>query len=210
MTPHRRGKIINDFFDKAEAKNLIVYKDFSKFPEITKHIIKNCKDESKTFQDFNDIFQDPKKLTTLTGFVSKKFKIRDVSTMRLMSNYFIFHGLNYLQTSTSILKEFINSTKKIGKKKIKVTKNTTLHQLVLSLVQELGMAEFEELFPKYFHHILGNSAWYFKNNGFCFIDENRNGVSFTQKDFVDLMFEFDSNFTEIIDEWTSRNAKQVS
>ena len=210
MTPHRRGKIIKDFFDKAEAKNLIVYKDFSKFPEITKHIIKNRKDESKTFQDFNNIFQDPKKLTTLTGFVSKKFKIRDVSTMRLMSNYFIFHGLNYLETSTSILKEFINPTKKIGKKKIKVRKDTTLHQLVLSLAQELGMAEFEELFPKYFHHIFGNSAWYFKNNGFCFIDENGNGLSFTQKDFVELMFEFDSNFTEIIDEWASRNAKQVS
>lgn len=210
MTPHRRGKIIKDFFDKAEAKNLIVYKDFSKFPEITKHIIKNRKDESKTFQDFNNIFQDPKKLTTLTGFVSKKFKIRDVSTMRLMSDYFIFHGLNYLETSTSILKEFINPTKKIGKKKIKVTKNITLHQLVLSLAQELGMAEFEELFPKYFHHILGNSAWYFKNNGFCFIDKNGNGVSFTQEDFVELMFEFDLNFTEIIDEWIRRNTKQAN
>jgi len=210
MTPHRRGKIIKDFFDKAEAKNLIVYKDFSKFPEITKHIIKNRKDGSKTFQDFNNIFQDPKKLTTLTGFVSKKFEISDVSTMRLMSNYFIFHGLNYLETSTSILKEFINPTKKIGKKKIKVTKNITLHQLVLSLAQELGMAEFEELFPKYFHHILGNSAWYFKNNGFCFIDENGNGVSFTQEDFVELMFEFDSNFTEIIDEWIRRNTKQAN
>ena len=210
MTPHRRGKIIKDFFDKAEAKNLIVYKDFSKFAEITKHIIKNRKDESKTFQDFNNIFQDPKKLTTLTGFVSKKFEIRDVSTMRLMSNYFIFHGLNYLETSTSILKEFINPTKKIGKKKIKVTKNTTLHQLVLSLAQELGMAEFEELFPKYFHHILSNSAWYFKNNGFCFIDESGNGVSFTQENFIELMFEFDSNFTEIIDEWVSRNTKQAN
>ena len=115
MTPHRRGKIIKDFFDKAEAKNLIVYKDFSKFPEITKHIIKNRKDESKTFQDFNNIFQDPKKLTTLTGFVSKKFKIRDVSTMRLMSNYFIFYGLNFLETSTFFLKVFIIPTKNIGK-----------------------------------------------------------------------------------------------
>ena len=210
MTPHRRGKIIKDFFDKAEAKNLIVYKDFSKFPEITKHIIKNRKDESKTFQDFNNIFQDPKKLTTLTGFVSKKFEIHDVSTMRLMSNYFIFHGLNYLETSTSILKEFINPTKKIGKKKIKVTKNTTLYQLVLGLAQELGMTEFEELFPKNFRQILNNSAWYFKNNGFCFIDENGNGVSFTQEDFVELMFEFDSNFTEIIVEWTRRNTKQAN
>jgi len=209
MTPHRRGKIINDFFDKAESKSLIVYKDFSKFPEITKHIVKNRKDETKTFQDFNDIFQDPKKLTTLTGFVSKKFKIRDVSTTRLMSNYFIFYGLNHLETSTFILKEFINPTKKIGKKKIKVTKNTTLYQLVISLAQELGMAEFEELFPKYFYTILGNSTWYFKNNGFCFIDENGNGVSFTQEDFVELMFEFDSNFTEITDEWARRNAKQA-
>ena len=207
MTPHRRRKIVRDFFDKADAKNLIVYKDFSTFPEITKHIVKNRKDETKTFQDFNNVFQDPKKLTTLTGFVSKKFKIHDVSTIGLMSNYFIFHGLNYLETSTLILKEFINPTKKIGKKKIKVTKNTTLHQLVLSLAQELGMAEFEELFPKHFHHVLGNSSWYFKNNGFCFIDENGNGVSFTQENFADLINEFDSDFTEIIDEWARRNAK---
>ena len=210
MIPHRRGKIIKDFFDKAEAKNLIVYKDFSKFSEITKHIVKNRTDETKTFQDFNNIFQDPKKLTTLTGFVSKKFKIQDVSTMRLMSNYFIFHGLNYLETSTFILREFINPTKKIGKKNIKVKENTTLHQLVLCLAQELGMADFEELFPKQFHYILGNSAWYFKNNGFCFIDENENGVSFTQEDFVNIMYEFDLNFTEIIDEWARRNAKQAN
>lgn len=210
MTPHRRRKIIKDFFDKADAKNLTVYKDLSKFPEITKHVIKNRKDETKTFQDFNDVFQDAKKLLTLTGFVSKKFKIQDVSTMRLMSNYFIFYGLDYLKTSTLILKEFINPTRKIGKKKIKVTENTTLQQLVLSLAQELGMAEFEELFPKHFHHILDNSAWYFKNNGFCFIDENGNGISFTQEYFVDLMNEFDSGFTEIIDEWTRRNAKQVN
>ena len=88
-----------------------------------------------------------------------------------------------------------------------MAKNTTLHQLVLSLAQELGMAEFEELFPKYFHQVLGNSSWYFKNNGFCFIDENGNGVSFTQENFADLINEFDSNFTEIIDEWTRRNAK---
>ena len=51
---------------------------------------------------------------------------------------------------------------------------------------------------------------YFKNNGFCFIDENGNGISFTQEDFVDLMYEFDSNFIEIIDEWTRRNAKQAN
>ena len=210
MVPHRREKIVKDFFNKADAKNLIVYKDLSKFPEITKHIIKNRKDETKMFQDFNDLFQDPKKLLTLTGFVSKKFKIQDVSTVRFMSNYFIFHGLNYLQTSTLILKEFINPAKKIGKKKIKVTENTTLHQLVLSLAQELGMTEFEELFPKYFYHILHNSPWYFKNNGFCFIDENGDGVSFTQKDFVDLMYEFDSNFTEIMDEWVRRNNNQVN
>jgi hypothetical protein len=74
MTPHRRGKIIKDFFDKAEAKNLIVYKDFSKFPEITKHIIKNRKDESKTFQDFNNIFQDPKKIDNTYRLCFKKIR----------------------------------------------------------------------------------------------------------------------------------------
>ena len=31
MIPQERKKIVKDFFDKAEAKNLIVYKDFSKF-----------------------------------------------------------------------------------------------------------------------------------------------------------------------------------
>ena len=112
MTPHKRRIIIKDFFDKADTKKLIVYKDFSKFPEITKHIVKNRVNETKTFQDFNNLFQDPKKLVRFTGFVSKKFKISDVSTMRLMSNYFIFHGLNCLKTSTLILKEFINPTKK--------------------------------------------------------------------------------------------------
>ena len=75
ITPHRRTKIIKDFFDKADAKNLIVYKDFSKFPEITKHIINNRKEETKTFQEFNDIFQDPKKMVTLSSFVSKKLRL---------------------------------------------------------------------------------------------------------------------------------------
>ena len=208
MTPHRRRIIIKDFFDKADAKKLIVYKDLSKFPEIPKHIIKNRMDETKTFQDFNYLFQDPKKLVTLTGFISKKFKIPAVSTVRLMSNYFIFHGLNYLETSTLILKEFINPAKKIGKKNIKVTESTTLRQLVLSLAQELGMSEFEELFPKQFHYILNNSKWYFTNNGFCFINENGDGISFMQEDFTVLMIEFDSNFTAIIDEWKRRNDRQ--
>ncbi len=170
--------------------------------------MKNRKEESQTFREFDDIFQDPKKLTTLTGFISKKFKIQDSSTMRLMSNYFVFHGLNYLDTSTNILREFINPSKKIGKKKIKVTENTTLGQLVVGLSQELGMAEFEEIFPKPFYGIMTGSAWYFKNNGLCFIDEKGNGVSFTQEDFVDLIKEFDSDFVEIIDEWIRRNAKQ--
>ena len=187
---------------------MIVYRDVSKFPEITKQIIKNRREESQTFREFDDVFQDPKKLATLTGFVSKKFKIQDMSTMRLMSNYFVFHGLNYLDTSANILREFVNSTKKIGKKKIKVTQNTTLHQLVVGLSQELGMVEFEELFPKHFYGILSSSAWYFKSNGFSFIDENGNGVSFTQESFVDLIKEFDSNFVEIIDEWMRRNAKK--
>ena len=186
---------------------MIVYKDMSKFSEITKQIMKNRKEESQTFREFDDLFQDPKKLTTLTGFVSKKFKIQDASTTRLMSNYFVFHGLNYLETSTTILREFINPSKKIGKKKFKVTQNTTLRQLVVGLSQELGMAEFEEIFPNHFHAILGGSAWYFKNNGFCFIDEKGNGISFTQEDFVDLIKEFDSNFVEIIGEWMRRNAK---
>jgi ribosomal protein S18 len=176
--------------------------------EITKQMMKNRREESQTFCEFDDLFQDPKKLTTLTGFVSKKFNIQDASTTRLMSSYFIFHGLNYLETSTRVLKEFVNPSKKIGKKKIKATQNTTLHQLVVSLSQELGMAEFEDLFPKHFYGILGGSAWYFKNNGFSFIDEHGNGVSFTQESFVDLIKEFDSNFVEIIDEWMRRNAKK--
>jgi len=207
LATHKSRKTIKDFFDKANAKNLIVYKDFSNFPEITKQIIKNRKEEIKTFQEFNDIFQDQKKLITLTGFVSKKFKIHDMSTRRLMSNYLIFFGLNYLETSTIILKEFINPSKKIGKKKTKVSENTTLYQLVISLAQELGMAEFEKLFPKKIHTVLNNSMWYFKNNGFCFIDENGDGVSFTQTDFMDLINEFDSNFVEIIDEWIRQNTK---
>jgi hypothetical protein len=170
--------------------------------------MKNRKVEAKTFGEFDDVFQDPKKLITLTGFVSKKFKIHDVSTTRLMSNYFIFYGLNLLDASTEILRLFINPSKKIGKKKIKVTQNTTLHQVVLGLSQELGMAEFEELFPLQLRSVLENSLWNFKNDGFCFIDEHGNGVSFTQKDFVDLINEFDSNFTELMDEWARRNSKQ--
>ena len=207
ITPHRRKKIVKDFFDKADAKNLIVYKDFSKFPEITKHIVKNRKEETQTFKDFNEIFQDPKKLITLTGFISKKFNVIDTSTMRLMSNYFIVHGLNYLEATKAILKEFINSTKKIGKKKIKVAENTTLNTLVISLAQELGMNEFEELFLIHLRNILGHSAWYFKNNGLVWIDENGNGVSLSQNEFVSMLCEYDSNFLAILDEWICRKNK---
>ena len=170
--------------------------------------MKNRMDETQTFGEFSGIFQDPKKLITLTGFVSKKFKVHDASTARLISNYFIFHGLNLLETSTDILRLFINPSKKIGKKKIKATQNTTLYQLVLAISQELGMAEFEELFPLHLRSVLGKSSWYFKNDGFCFIDEHGDGVSVTQKDFIDLINEFDSNFVAIMNEWTRRNSKQ--
>ena len=42
--------------------------------------MKNRMDETQTFGEFSGIFQDPKKLITLTGFVSKKFKVHDAST----------------------------------------------------------------------------------------------------------------------------------
>jgi hypothetical protein len=209
ITPHRRTKIIKDFFDKADAKNLIVYKDFSKFPEITKHIINNRKEETKTFQEFNDIFQDPKKMVTLSSFVSKKFKIDEISTSRLMSNYFIFHGLNYLENTTIILKEYIDPTKRIGKKRMRITESMTLNQLVTSLAQELGMAEFEELFPAHLRNVLGYSARYFKNEQLTWIDNKGNGVSISQNEFIDLVNEFDSNFVDIINEWTRRKNRQA-
>ena len=187
---------------------MIVYKNTSEFPEVTKQIMKNRKNESNTFSEFDVLFQDPKKLITLTGFISKKFKITDVSTSRLMSSYFVFYGINLVETSAGILRLIINPSKKIGKKKIKVTQNTTLHQLVLGLSQELGMDNFIELFPLRIRSILENVPWYFKNDGFSFIDECGNGISLTQKDFTDLIAEFDSNFTEILDEWKRRNSQQ--
>jgi len=207
ITEDRRQKIVKDFFDKADAKGLIVYKDFSKFPEISKHTIRNRKEETKTFQDFYGIFEDPKKLVTLTGFISKKFNIQDVSTLRLMSNYFIFHGLNYLEATKTIFREFINPTKKIGKQKRKVDEKTTLKQLVISLAQELGMKEFEELFPTPLRNILGHSSWYFHNNELVWIDEKGNGVSLTLEDFKELLEEFDLNFCAIIDEFIRRKKK---
>ena len=207
ITHHRRKKIVKDFFDKADAKNIIVYKDFSKFPEITKQMVKNRKEETQTFKDFNEIFQDPKKIMTLTGFISKKFNVVDTSTMRLMSNYFIFHGLNYLEVTKAILKEFINPAKKIGKKKIKVAENTTLNTLVISIAQELGMNEFEELFPIHLRNILGHSSWYFKNNGLVWIDKKGDGVSLSQNEFASMLDEYDSNFVEILDEWIRRKSK---
>ncbi len=185
-----------------------VYKDISKFPEITKQIIKNRKEETQTFDDFNNVFQDPKKLITMTGFVLKKFNIDEISTSRMMSKFFIFHGLNRLETCACVLREFVNPSKKIGKKRIKVTQNTPLRQLVLGVSQELGMAEFEVLFPLQLHAIAQSGTWYFKNDGISFIDEDGNGNSITQKDFTELIGKFDSNFSEIIEEWKRRNAKQ--
>ena len=82
-----------------------------------------------------------------------------------------------------------------------------MHQLVIGIAHELGMVEFEELFPLHLHDILEHNLWYFKNDGFCFIDKNGNGVSFAQKDFVDLINEFESNFNEMMDEWSRRNSK---
>ncbi len=209
IASHRRTKIIKDFFDKADAKNLIVYKDVSKFPEITKQIISNLNADTKIFQDFNNIFQEPKKMITLSGFISKKFNIEDTSTSRLVSNYFIFHGLNYLENVKIILKEYINPTKKIGKQKKKTTENTTLNQLVISLAQELGMVEFEELFSTRLRDVLDQSSWYFKNNNLNWIDDKGNGVSIAQNEFVNLLNEFDSNVVAIMDEWLRRKNKQT-
>ena len=114
---------------------------------------------------------------TLSGFILKKFNIDEISTNRLMSNYFIFHGLNYLENTKTILKEYIDPTKRIGKKRIKITENTTLNQLVTSLAQELGMAEFEELFPTHLRNVLDYSVRYFKNNRLTWIDNKGNGIS---------------------------------
>jgi len=208
MTPKERRRIVRDFFDKAEAKNLIVYKDHSQFSEITKRIIKERQAEAQTFQDFWDIFQTPKKLITLEQFILKKFGIEDVSTIRLMSNFFIFHALNWLETNKMILKEFIDPTKKIGERGKRITEDTTLNQLVISLAQEVKLPDFEKLFPKHFRNILGHSAWYFENNKFCYFDENKNEISLTQEEFVDLMNETDVNFLAITDEWVRRKSKQ--
>jgi hypothetical protein len=209
IAPHRRTKIVKDFFDKADSKNLIAYKDSSKFPEITKHIISNRKEETETFQEFNGIFQDPKKMITLSGFISKKFNVGEISTSRLISNYFIFHGLNYLENTKTILKEYVDPTKRIGKKRVRVTEGMTLNQLVTSLAQELGMAEFEELFPPHLRDVSGYSARYFKNGRLTWIDSKGNGVSVSQNEFVDLLNEFDSNFVEIVNEWTRRKNKKI-
>ena len=80
--------------------------------------------------------------------------------------------------------------------------------MVLGISQELGMAEFEALFPLRLYAIAKNGSWYFKNDGLSFIDADGNGDSLTQKDFAQLIGEFDSNFSEMIEEWGRRNAKQ--
>jgi hypothetical protein len=85
----------------------------------------------------------------------------------------------------------------------------TLNQLVTSLAQELGMAEFEKLFPTHLRNVLGYSARYFKNERLTWIDNKGNGVSISQNEFIDLLNEFDSNFVEIVNEWTRRKNKQI-
>ncbi len=171
-------------------------------------MIKNRKNESHTFGEFNRLFQDPKMLITLTGFASKKFKIAEASTERMMSSYFIYHGMNRLETCAMILREFVNPSKKIGKKRIRVAGNMPLIHMVIGISQELGMDEFKDLFPLRLHAVMESSSWYLKDGGICIIDEDGNGDSFTQKEFADVIEEFDSNLAEIIEEWVRRNSKR--
>src|SRR3989344_6579990 len=127
MNDTERKQIVSDFFSKADAENLLVYKKFSKFPESLQHSMRNRVEENKTFKEVIGIFKDHKKLKTLVDFNEKQLKINSVHTRRILAHYIIFHAFNIIEMHKGFLVQLVNSNKEIGSRDIKVTEKTTLN-----------------------------------------------------------------------------------
>jgi hypothetical protein len=215
MTPIERRKIIKDFFDKADLKNIIVYKKFNQFSQKTQDILKNTSQTSVTVRSIEQFFSNPSSMKLFTGFNQQKFKISEIDSRRLLSNFILFHGLNYIEAHKLYLIEIINPNKKIGQlpnpgkkdTRKKVTSQLTLGQLISLLSEELNQNDFGDLYPKEFRNTLGHSTWWWKNGKLTYIDKNNVEKTLTYKQFQDLINEFDSNMTELNNEYIRRRPK---
>jgi len=202
-----KKKLIEDLFDKLEAKNLVEYKHRSEFPEKVKHIQNNRKEDTKTVRDFNEIFDDPEKFKKLTDFIKDEFDIEEKSTRRLITNYSIFHGFNYMEAMKSFLIQILKQGEKIGKRPYKISEDITFTQLAISLSQELDLPSFEELFPQQLRRILGHGNWFFKKGKLCYDDEDGEEVLLDKNEFFDILNDFDKTLSLILDEYLRRLAK---
>ncbi len=203
MNDKQRKKIVDDFFIKADSKNLLIYNKFSAFPKHLQKSMKNRVEENKTFKHVVGFYKDTQKLKQLITFNQKTFGISDVDTRRILSHYIIFHGFNIIETHKGFLTQLINPKMPIGKRKIKVDENTTLNQIVFGLSQELKFPSLEKLFPSKLRNVLGHSGWYFQDSKFCYMDQ-KNQVCFTVDEFTKAFKELDKNMLEIVAQWEKR------
>ncbi|NIU87480.1 MAG: hypothetical protein GWN56_09395 [Nitrosopumilaceae archaeon] len=183
---------------------MICYKKRENFEPKTREIQGNVKASTTTYQKFHDVFTDPQKLRQFCNFNTQTFGIPEIDTRRLLSNFFIFHSLNYIESHKLFLNEIIRKGVKIGKRKTKIKLDTPLGTTVVSLSQELKFPDFEKLFPKQFRNIIGHSAWYWKNKKLIFEDEYGNKKKLTYNEFLGMMTEFNRNMNEIVREYLSR------
>ena len=205
ITSVQRKKIVKDFFDKANSKNLIVFKDRSKFSQKTIHVTNNTQQSALNYQRFKNIFEDPKQLKQFCDFNNNQFNISEKDSRRLITNYFLFHALNYIEAYKLFLLEILKPGIKIGKRKKIISLKMELGTMVVSLCQELKFNDFEKLFPRLFRNVLGHSSWWWAKNRLAY-DDNGTVKYLTYKEFTDSMTEFSNNMTEIIDEYIRRKA----
>ncbi len=173
----------------------------------TKDIQGNVKAATKTYQKFHEIFADPYKLKQFCDLNRQTFNIPEIDSRRLLSNYFIFHGFNYIEAQKLFLNEIIKKGVKLGKRKTEIKLNTPLGTTLFSLSQELKFLDFEKLFPKQFRNVLGHSAWYWYQNKLVFEDKDGNKQELTYDEFHQMMTEFENNMKEIVTEYLARCAK---
>ena len=114
MTPQERKKIVNEFFQKAITKNLVINTDPTKYAIKTNKITKNANDAGKSYQGFKQVFDDNAKLMKLQNFNLQEFGIFHDETERLLRNFFLFHALNYLESYKLILLEWLKPGVLIG------------------------------------------------------------------------------------------------
>lgn len=207
LTNEHRAHIVIEFFDKANAHNLIEYKPFSKFSKKTKNILQNANNSGHVYFSFQKIFDQPELLQKFYDQNLTQFGIMRQHSHDLIKNYFLFHALYYIEANKLFFVEILKHGIKIGNQNFMTGPKMELGRLVTSLSQELQYEDFKKLFPIDFRNILGHSSWWWI--GDLIVYENKGKEqTMTLGQFEQTMKEFSDTMDALINEYQMRSTQR--